>query len=338
MSQTQVDNRQIQSKIAGHVAGTNWYQGFIAEEVLLPADAGAEKFIYETRGNEGLQDVNGGKRAPGGDTARIDPPENATQEAKLDEYAFETTYDYRYKNADEVADQLGAPLVNGLSTVERRRLSRAMDLKLKIQVKKEKAAASLVFGTSNYESALWYGTGGGQSAIDFGATGIIESIASAKRAVARLCGFEPDTLTLGYTKWLDLFGNADILARITGGANNAQPAAVNQQLVAQLLGIKKLVVASPVTQASAAPAATPSSATDIWTATSAALTYSGHGIEQDTASPAFGKMFYTVVPGTQVRYDVRTWTSGNGKLEHIEVTEFFAALQTMKAGGAIFTT
>lgn len=338
MAVTEITNRQTQAVIAGHVAGVNWGQQFIAEEMFPPANTYGEKFIYETRGNEGLQDVSGGERALGADTAHVDHTQVGTAEGALAEYAFETSYDYRLINADNVADMLrGATPAGTLSTADSRRLGNATNLDRKIMILKEKAAALLGFGTANYVSSLWYGTGGGSAVVDFAASGIIRKFAEVRYAVAQLFGQEPDLLVLGNTKYLDLWANAEILARITGGANNTNPAKVNDELLAGMLGVAKIVTAKAFTQPVTAAGVAPASSTPIWTATSAALVYSGVGQTADLHSPAFGKTFYMDVPETAVRQDVRTYTSLNGKLEHIEVTEFFKIAQTMKAG-AIFTT
>lgn len=354
MAQTEIGNRQIQSVIAGLVAGAGWGQTFIAEDILPPVDTYGENFIYETWDNSGMADVGEARRGLNSETKQIEPPKNSSVSATLEEYALETFIDYRVKHAQEIQDTLRAAFVpaDGLSAVDRLRLGRALRLQYGIQIQKEKAAAALVFASGSYDTGNTYGNGLGNAAIDFAATGILNSIYTVKRTVAKAYGFMPDTFVLGYTKFQNLLANPDVLARVTGGANNAQPAEVNFNLLAQLFGVRRFVVGTAITQTPAAAGAV-GTATDLWLGTSAALIYTGVGSQQeanamqggpsvgnfpnaDLASPAFGKTFFMNVPSTGVRYQVQTWNSDNLKLEHLEATEFFRIAQVMKCG-AYFT-
>lgn len=336
--QTEIGNRQIQSVIAGLVAGAGWGQSFIAEQALPPVNTYGENFIYETWGNEGLEDVGSAKRGLNASTKELDPPKNSSVSATLDEYALQTKIDYRVKDAAEIQDKLRSAFApaEGMSAVDRLRYGRALRLQYAIQIQKEKAAATLLFTNTNYQAAISYGAGLGLAAVDFTAAGLIGKVQTAKRAVARLYGFEPDTFVLGYQKFLDLWVNTDVLARITGGANNTNPAVVNFELLAALFGVKRFLVGSAISQSIEAPGTDPTAATDLWTTTTAALVYTGEFATADLSSPAFGKTFYKDVPETGVRYDVRTWNSDNNKLEFLEATEFFKIAQVMKAG-VIFT-
>jgi hypothetical protein len=332
--------RQLQSVVSGHVAGANWGQSFIAEDAFPLVNTGGEKFGYETWSNEGLEDVGNAKRAINGDTKVVDPPQNSYIEDTLDEYALTTRIDKRILTNAEINDRLraaGGGVASTISAVDRVRIGRANRLNFNIQIQKEKAAATIAFSTANYITALTFSTGNG-NAVDFKAAGLIKTIATTKRSVARLYGFEPDTFILGYDKYLDMWANPDILARITGGANNTNPAIVNFELLAAMFGVKRFLVGSAVTQPLVDPdTPDPTSAVDLWTTTSAALIYSGEFETADFASPAFAKMFYMDLPETNLRNTVQTWDSPNGKLEHLEYTEFAKPRQIMKSG-ALFTT
>jgi hypothetical protein len=343
MGITAIADRQIQSVIAGHVAGANWGQNFCVERIFIPTETGGEKFTYETWDNSGLvsmgRSVKRGLRAK---TKHVDPPKNGSITASLEEYADETTIDYREINAAKVQDRLRGAYApaDGLTAVERLQKGAAMKLDLILQIEKEIDGATLLQEPTNYQSALTFGAGLGNAAVNFAATGIINTIYTVKRAVGRLYGFEPDTMWLGYTKFLDLLNNPDLLARVSGGATNVNPAAVDLSLIAGLFGLKEIVVTSAITQTPAAPATSPTTGvgvpTDIWTATSAGLTYSAQGQTPDLSSPAMCKMFTMTVPETNVRKLVQTWMSPNGKLEHIETTEFALPAICM-AAGALFT-
>lgn len=71
-------------------------------------------------------------------------------------------------------------------------------------------------------------------------------IRTQMRSVRDKTGFKPNKLVLGSRTWDAIVDNADILSRVTGGATNANPARVNEQLVAQILGLEEVLVAEAV--------------------------------------------------------------------------------------------
>lgn len=332
MSLTEVTGGQMQPVIASHVAGIPWGNQFIGEEILPPVNTYGEQFMYETYDNSGLVDQGSTARGLNAESKVLTRAQSSTVTKTLTEYSAKIPCDYRLIEAARVQDSIRPRPADGLSSVDRLRLGNARIIQFNNAIQKEKAAASVVFTTSGYDSGLRVTN----NSVDFAATGIINTIQLAKRAVAKAYGFEPDTLVLGFTKYLNLLANADILARVTGGATNANPADVNLDLIAQILGVRRIKVGKAVTQTLSVPTAdaapTPGTQTDLWTATTAALIYTGEFDSHDLASPAFGKSFYMNVPETGVRYAVKTWMNDEGNIEWIKASEFWLPAKVMAAG------
>lgn len=74
----------------------------------------------------------------------------------------------------------------------------------------------------------------------------IEQARTAIRTVQGNTGYRPNRAIVGRSAWDALLDNDAILSRITGGSNNAMPAAVQRQLVAQLFEIDEIFVADAV--------------------------------------------------------------------------------------------
>jgi hypothetical protein len=336
MANQEITNRQIQPAVANILAGVKWGQKFIAPRCLPSVDVGAEDFSYETYDNSGLEDVTAAEasRSLGADTKESVLPEGSTVSDTLKEYARRVAIDYRQIQAARNADRL-RPLVGGMSREERLLLRMGKRLQHNLQILKEKDAATIFFTAANYDSGLK-----NESQVDFSATGIVDEFMTQKRAVAKKYGVAPDTLILGFESFRLLLKNADFLDRVKGGATNGQPAEVNEQLIAQILGIQQVLVGTAVTQAYASTGA--GTATDLWTEDKAALVYLGvNSLDEtgqptfddaDESSPAFAKLFTMNVPDTGVQFDVRTYWSLNGKIYWEEVTEFWKAKKVMAAG------
>lgn len=352
---TNLSNYQQQPTIMGHLAGTGWGQRFIAEEVFPPTPTGGRIFSYQSWDNAGMVALGGAaKRGVRANTKYVEPPKAGVVTAQLYEYALYSSLDINEIRAAEARDAMmraesgGAAVPGALSGADQLRLGLALDLDLKIQLDKEIDTAALAFDPANYVADLTYGGGLGHVAVDFAAAGIIAFIETVRHEVGRRSGFEADALVLGYLKVQDLLKNPEVIARVTGGATNAMPAKINDDLLALLFGVKRIIRCSAVSQipADAGQSGTP---TDIWTPTTAALLYTGQGatstpvadggqgVTSSLASPAFGKMFQSTAPNSAVRRDVATYLSGNKKIEYTEVTELALPAITFKSAGAIFT-
>jgi hypothetical protein len=68
-------------------------------------------------------------------------------------------------------------------------------------------------------------------------------------------GYKPNTLVIGAKVWDALQSNDDFLSRIIGGATISQPAEVSKQLLANMLGIGKILVSEAIINTSAQGAA-----------------------------------------------------------------------------------
>lgn len=70
----------------------------------------------------------------------------------------------------------------------------------------------------------------------------ISDVDIGKQTVQGLTGIRPNKMIFGRTAWDTLKSNDAILSRITGGANNALPAMVMRQLIAQLFEIDEIFI------------------------------------------------------------------------------------------------
>jgi hypothetical protein len=75
----------------------------------------------------------------------------------------------------------------------------------------------------------------------------IGDVSKAKTIMLGLgIGVEPNKLTIGRTVWDSLKVHPDILARVSGGSTNGNPAMVTKQLVAQLFEVEEILIMGAV--------------------------------------------------------------------------------------------
>lgn len=326
MAQTEIANAQLVPHLAPFVAGAGWDQPFIGEQVLPPTNTYAQSFRYETYNNAGLVDQGGTKRGRHSGSKILTPPVNGTVDAFLEEASAKIPLDINDINAAEVADRLRPAAADGvLSSADRLRVGRMRIIAFNNSIQKEKDVANLVFTDTNYEDDLK------TSALSY-KTCTITDITDRMREVQKKFGFLPDTWVLGYKARAALNDNAKFLDRINGGATASQPAVVTDQLLASLVGVKRVLVGMSITQtlSAAGKVGTP---TPLWTEDAAALIYSGTFEQSDLASPAYGKVFYMNVPETGIRYATWNWLDPEpNTIEWQKAAEYFLVRQVMKAG------
>jgi hypothetical protein len=325
----EVGTGQLQPVIASMVAGTHWGQQFIAEQVLPAVDTWGKRFAYETYDNAGLVDHGATKRAMRSESKVLQPAASSSVTKELEDYSAKIPTDVEEIHAARVQDMIRPRPADGMNSVDRLRLSRARIIHYNNQIQKEKAAASLVFGASNYVLTDT------SAPLNF-KTCTIKDLKNARREAAKRCGFDPDIFALGWTSRMQLDENANILDRISGAASKSDPAVVSDELLASLIGVKKLAVGTAVTQTKALPGQT-GTPTDLWTPDKAAFIYSGDFAGADLASPAFGKLGYMNYPETGVRYKVKTWMNDEGNIEWTLAAEEFLVFSVMTAAGYLFT-
>ena len=78
------------------------------------------------------------------------------------------------------------------------------------------------------------------------AADVVAQFKTAKRTVQLLTGRRPNKLMLGRQAWDTLSDNDSLLSRVSGGATNAQPAEVNEALIAGLLELEAIYVMDAV--------------------------------------------------------------------------------------------
>jgi hypothetical protein len=115
----------------------------------------------------------------------------------------------------------------------------------KLMVRREVLFASVYMQGSDF----WSGTD--VDAIWGGAGNPITDIRAGIEEVQGNTGFRPNKMLIGRTGWNTLLDNADILARITGGALPGQPAIVQRTLLAQLFEMDEIFVVDAVVNSAA---------------------------------------------------------------------------------------
>jgi hypothetical protein len=179
MPQIDVANAQLQPVIASMVAGVNWGQTFIAEDVLPPTPTYGLQFIYETWGNEGLVYQGSTRRGENSGSKVLQPPKGGSQTGNVIERSAKMPLDVNVIQAARVQDLIRPRPAEGLSSIDRLRLGRMRMINFNNQIDKESDTASVVFGAGNYDAGLQ------SSTINFATTGIVDTFFAAKRAVAR---------------------------------------------------------------------------------------------------------------------------------------------------------
>jgi len=334
--------RQHFPVIANLVVGVRTAQNFIADKIAPGIDTnGAPEYEYDLTDNSAMvapkpEEASRGLR---GETTSILQPEEATKKGTVKEWARKAEIDINEIEADRARDR-AYPVPVGRMTNEERRYKRlAAKLYFNLKVLKEQSAASKVFALLKYDVTLR-----DPNPANFkGDASIIKLMLSKIRAVSRKWGVKPDTLLLGWDTLLNLFDNAAILDRVTGGASVANPADIDLALLAKLFRIPQVVCGEAVIQTLALPGAA-GVPTDIWKPNGCALIHTGiTGIDEDgdaefddadESTPAFVKRFFKNVPeelgGGPLT--LQAYNSLNNKIRYLEATEYWKHEQTSQAG------
>lgn len=112
------------------------------------------------------------------------------------------------------------------------------------------------FATNFFKTGIWTGSSSGSDITpgtlwdDVAATPV-EDIRQQTRAVLKNTGFRPNTLVLGAAVFDRLIDHPDIVDRIKYGQTAGAPAVANEQTLAQVLGLDRVLVARAVNQTAA---------------------------------------------------------------------------------------
>lgn len=299
MAVDQITNEQLVPRLAPFVIGAGWDQPFIAEEIFPPTQTFARSFRYEKFNNQGLVDQGSTKRGRHSGSKILQPGKGSTVDAFLEEASAKIPLDVTDIAAAEVADQMRGGMPGVLSSADRLRIGRMRIIAFNNAIQKEKDAATLAFTNTNYDADLRV------TDISF-KTCKVSDIKRKFRAVQKKYGFMVDTFALGYESRLAFDENENFLDAISRGRGADQAAALTDQALADLLGVKRIKVGMSVTQTRAEAGAV-GTVTTLWTEDTAAAFYSGAFEQSDLASPAFGKVFYDTVPETGLRYATWAW-------------------------------
>jgi hypothetical protein len=122
----------------------------------------------------------------------------------------------------------------------------------KERIRREKAFAAACMATSKWgtdvtgnTSASVYGSNTVAQWEDSDSTPL-EDVAYYRTKMKLATGLNGNVLVLGRQVWDVLKNHPDLLARISGGSNNGNPAKVTQEIVAQIMELEELVVMEAV--------------------------------------------------------------------------------------------
>jgi hypothetical protein len=119
-------------------------------------------------------------------------------------------------------------------------------------IRRERAMASVAFVDSVWSTDITGNTSAsapGSSTVaqwDDDNADPLGDIAYYREYMKMRTGLFPNVLAIGLPVWSKLKNNASILARISGGSNNGNPATVTKELVASLMELDEIVVLSSV--------------------------------------------------------------------------------------------
>lgn len=273
MSNTTLDNLiGVNPLLSNVMVGVCSDQNLIAEQALTVIPATAETMTYRKASNAAsvIEGDTETLRGLGAMPNEVDLS-LSTGTVTLSEYMLGANVDYREEEAARVS---GA---NPLDIA----VAKLAVAKSKILLGKEQHVADIVFGSSNYTHTA--------NDVDFGATGIRETMYDAAETVRKSCGLNPNTLVLGVTSLRELLNNADVKDMI----KYSQGGVTRIQLLAEFFGVDRILVGS-ATKQTAAAAGSAGTGSYIWTADSAALICTNHpsaGSIPSQFNPSFGFLF-----------------------------------------------
>ena len=214
----------------------------VARQVFptVPVDKSTDRY-FKWDLNDLLR-ISAGIRAPGAesDGTGFQISDEAYTTLK---YALHT--DVPYDVIDEADDALA--LESGITT----------SLSMNINKKFEK-----VWADANFVAGVWAhnkdGAGADFTQWDLASSAPIENLRAFLREVQKATGFKPNTATFGAEAWDILVDHADLLDRIKATGTGGTPAVITEQMVAEIIGVERVLVADMVyaTNAKGAAAAT----------------------------------------------------------------------------------
>lgn len=210
---------------------------FVARKVFpnIPVSKQTDLYYVYDRGDFNRDEAQ--KRAPGTESAgggyRL-----STESYSADVWAFH----------QDLADQVVANADSVLSP-ERSAMEFVMN-KLLIRQEKQWATNYLTAGvwTTDITGVAASPTAGQVLQWNDAASTPIEDVRSAKTTVLLLTGYEPNTLTLGKQVYDSLVDHPDIVDRVkySGGVGNGNPARVNEQSLAMLFDVDRVIVSKAI--------------------------------------------------------------------------------------------
>lgn len=286
------------------VAYSQTAEGFVADKVFpsVPVSNASDVYATWARGNFFRDDV---QVRPMGGRAPVQGVKPAWASYTIEEEALAATIDDR-----ERANQT-APINS-----ERAKTRMLMDQHL-IHRDRKWAAAYFKTGVWGADVIGHATTANATQEIFWNlSTGVpIQAVRRRKRAIKMATGREPNVLVLGSDVEMALLDNAEVIARISGGASQSDPALVDLQTLSTAFGLR--VVTATAIWNSAVEDATESMAA-ILTPKSALLAYAAPNAAIDEPSAGYTFAWTGLLGGSADGVSVARWREEPNHSDFIE--------------------
>lgn len=245
------------------------------------------------------------KRAPRAGSNRVLPDEKGTIAFALEEYDLERPIDVR--EAGEA--------------IENKKQRNAKKCKDQIMLQHERECAALAFDASNYDAANKKDAGGDISAAGFN---FLQEVDAAKIVISKHTGFSPTIAVMTEEIFNKVRNRADVIDRI----KYTQTGVITTDLLASLIGVKKIVIAAALGKASKAKNA----AVDrLWDKTKIMFAYVDP-TAQDSEDQNFGYTFGRKGYGIADQYP-----ENGGKLQIVRYTDLWQVMGIDYKAAFLFT-
>ena len=316
--------------VPGLLIGIGPNQPFIGEEVFNPVEVDAQDFDFDTFDNFAMVDEGQTKRGLHSHSKILTPPERGTKRGYAEEHSSKIPLDVNILARAAAADRNGAMRTKGLSREDRLRQANMAKLVFNERIQREKEIAAIVTNPNSYATGLKV------TNISY-KTCTLKQLQEQMDLVQARSGYLPDTWVMDRIARRDLDGNANFLDLINGGATASDPAVLRDAQLASLVGVKRVKIAASIIQPKTGPGLIAASSTAIWRSSVGsgfgAFLVTGDADATDEYSMAFGKVFYTNVPSSQLRFGAWSWLDEEpNTIEWQKIAEYRQTAQISQAG------
>ncbi len=331
MPELGITNENLRPQLVpGLLVGVGPNQPFIGEEVFNPVPVVGQDFDFQTFSNFGFVDDGDTKRGMHSHSKILTPPTTDTKRGYAEEHSSKIPLDVNMIARAEAADADPGLRNTGLSRADRLRQSWMAKLVFNERIQREQDVAAIVTNPDKYATGLKV------TNISY-RTCTVEDLKNQRFEVQARSGYLPDTWVMDRYARTALDTNDHFLDRINGGATSSDPAVVTDELLARLVGVKRVLVGQGIIQPETAPGLLAPTSTRLWRSSVGAgfgaFLVTGDADTTDEFTMAFGKVFYPNVPGTGLRFGAWSWLDAEpNTIEWQKIAEYRLTAQVSQAG------